>query len=132
MVADHRAAAQRGEADRCRRCRAPVWPSRTRTLFSRKPDAAAARGGLAEQQRGAGGRIDLVAVVHLEDLDVEILGLERLRRLLDQDGEQVDAEAHIAGFDDGRMAGGGGDLARRPLASQPVVPMTWTMRACAA
>ena len=72
--------------------------------------ARPARGGLAEQQRGARGRIDLVAVVHLQDLDVEILRPERLRGLLDQHGEQIDAEAHIAGFDDGRVTGGGGDL----------------------
>ena len=76
--------------------RAPVWPSRTRTLCSASIDAAPRGGRLAEQQRGAGRRVDLVAVVHLEDLDVEIARVERPRRLLHQHGEQVDAEAHIA------------------------------------
>ncbi len=42
--------------------------------------------------------------MHFQDLDVEILGVERLRRLLDQHRQQIDAEAHIAGFDDRRMA----------------------------
>ena len=36
--------------------------------------------------------------------------LERARRLLDQHAEQVDAEAHIAGFDDAGMAAGRLDL----------------------
>ena len=37
-------------------------------------------------------------------------GAERARRLLDQHRQQVDAEAHIAGLDDGGMARGGRDL----------------------
>ena len=56
-----------------------------------------------------GGRVHLVAVMHLEDLDVEI-GVERLRRLAHQDREEVDAEAHVAGLDDHGMARGRLDL----------------------
>ena len=45
-----------------------------------------------------------MAVVHLQDLDVE-LRAERLRHALGEEREQVDAKAHIAGLDDGRMTG---------------------------
>ena len=50
-----------------------------------------------------------MAVVHLDDLDVEVR-VERLGRLADEHGEEIDAEAHIAGLDDRGVAGGGGDL----------------------
>ena len=98
------------------RLRAPVWPSRTRTLTSSsltpRPSAAA----LPQHQRRAGRRIDLVAVMHLQDLDVEV-GIERLRHLARERGQQVDAEAHVAGRDDGGMAGGGARSWPRPPAS---------------
>ena len=64
---------------------------------------AARRRRLAEQQGGARRRVDLVLVMHLENLDIEILAKAR-RHLLDQCGEQIDAETHIAGFDDAGMA----------------------------
>ena len=88
MIAHHRAAAQRGEADRAGLARPGVAIAHTHAVF-RKPDGAAARGGLAKQQRGARGRIDLVTVVHFEDFDVEIIRPERFRGLLDQHGETV-------------------------------------------
>ena len=50
-----------------------------------------------------------MAVVHLQDLDIEF-GAERRGDLGGERGEQVDAQAHIAGLDDGGMAGGGLDL----------------------
>jgi hypothetical protein len=51
--------------------RGPVWPSRTRTeLLSRL--LAAFGGGLTKQKRGTGRRIDLVAVVHFQHLDVPV------------------------------------------------------------
>ena len=40
--------------------------------------------------------------MHLDDLDVEIL-IERLRHALHERREQIDAERHIAGFDDNRV-----------------------------
>ena len=43
-------------------------------------DLAAFCGGLAEQQRGAGWRIDLLVVMHLDDLDIELVA-ERRRDL---------------------------------------------------
>ena len=67
-------------------------------------DAAPCRRRLAEQQRGAGGRVDLLVVMHLEDLDVEIL-VERRRDPLGQCRQQIDAEAHVAGLDDHGLAG---------------------------
>ena len=84
----------------------------------------------AEQQRGAGRRIDLHAVVHLEDLDV-VIRPERPRRVAHQLGEQIDAEAHIARADDRRMARGGGE-ARQIVSVRPVVPITCETRAWAA
>ena len=44
-------------------------------------DPAALRGRAAKQQRGAGRRIDLLVVMHLEDFDVELF-VERLRHPL--------------------------------------------------
>ena len=86
-------------------------------------DLAACGRRLAEQQRGAGRRIDLLVVMHLDDLDVEFL-TERRRDLLRQHREQIDAEAHVAGLHDrglfrgfrhlrvigGRHAGGADDV----------------------
>ena len=83
------------------RLRGPVWPSRLRTELRREIDAAPFRRRLAEKKCGAGGRVDLVAMVHLDNLDVEI-GIERLRRLADERGKEIDAEAHIARLDDHR------------------------------
>ena len=77
------------------RLRSPVWPSRTRTLGLVELDAAALGRRLAEHQRSARRRVDLVAVVHLEDLDVEV-GIERLGDLARHRRQQVDAEAHVA------------------------------------
>ena len=72
-------------------------------------DAAAFRRRAAEQQRGAGRRIDLLVVMHFDDLDIEFV-VERLRHALDQGRQQIDAEAHIAGLHDHRLFGGLPDL----------------------
>ena len=108
VLADHRAAAQRREADVAALARAGMAVADADRVLG-EVDAAALRRGAAEEQRRARRRIDLVAVMHLDDLDVEI-GVERLRRLADEDGEEVDAEAHVAGLDDRRMARRRGDL----------------------
>ena len=52
----------------------------------------------AELQRGAGGRIDLVPVVHFDDLDVVVVA-EALRGKRDQLEQHVDADAHIRRID---------------------------------
>ena len=87
-------------------------------------DRAALRRRPAQHQRGAGRRVDLLVVVHFEDLDVELV-IEGLRHALDQRGQQVDAHAHVAGLDDHRA------LCRLRdqllvLAVSPVVPMMCT------
>ncbi len=46
--------------------------------------------------------------MHFEDFDVE-LRPERARHALDEGGEQVDPEAHVAGLHDTRAVRGGGD-----------------------
>ena len=75
VLADHGAAAQARQS-RCRPAlRAPVWPSRLAHRMLVELDAAAFRRRAAEQQRGAGRRIDLLVVMHLEDFDVE--GIDR-------------------------------------------------------
>ena len=58
-------------------------------------DLAAGCRGLAEQECGAGRRVDLGLVVHFQDFDIKTL-VERLRDALDQRRQQIDAEAHIA------------------------------------
>ena len=101
VLADHVAAAQAGEADGA--------------LGPRAGDAvAAALGGvgevdppprrrrLAEHQRGARGRVDLAAVVHLDDLDV-VVGPEHRRHPPGQHRQQVHADAHVARPHDHRV-----------------------------
>ena len=50
-----------------------------------------------------------MAVVHLQNLDVEF-GPKRLGHLLGEARQQIHAEAHIAGLDDGGVTRGGRDL----------------------
>ena len=47
--------------------------------------------------------------------------------LLGQRREQIDAEAHVAGLDDGRVCLAASAIAASAAASKPVVPMTWTL-----
>ena len=63
--------------------RAPVMPSRPRSECSRKVEAAPLGRRFAEQQRGARRRVDLHAMVHFDDLDVELLA-QRARRVAHQ------------------------------------------------
>ena len=102
------AAAQRREADVARFARAGVAVAPALALLL-EVDLAALCGGLAEQQRGAGGRIDLLVVMHLDDLDVELVA-ERRRDLSCHHREQIDAEAHVAGLHDRGLLRGLGDL----------------------
>ena len=74
-------------------------PSRPRCATSSSVDAARRRRGPAKRQRGARRRVDLAAVVHLDDLDVPVRAEPR-RDLLDQAEQQVDAEAGIGRPDD--------------------------------
>ena len=64
---------------------------------------------LAHFQRRARGRIDLVAVVRLDDLNVVARG-QRLGRHLQQLQRDVDANAHVGRHDDGRLGSKGGNF----------------------
>src|SRR5580704_2252389 len=97
MLADHRAAAQRSKADIAGTARAGHAVAPAHRML-REIDATALRRRAAEHQRGARWRIDLLAVMHFDDLDVVIV-VERLSHALYQRRKQIDAETHIAGFD---------------------------------
>ena len=71
--------------------------------------AAGAGQHLAHGQRGAAGRVDLVAVVGLDDLDVVALG-QRTRRHVEQLEHDVHAQAHVRRHDDGDVPRVLGDL----------------------
>src|SRR5713101_3248234 len=66
-------------------------------------DASALRRRTTKHEGGAGWRVDLLVVVHFEDLNVEFV-VEGLRYALDQSCEEIDSHAHIAGLDDHRAA----------------------------
>ena len=82
MLAGIVAAAQGRKADVAALARAGDAVARALAL-GREIDLAPFGGGLAQRERRARGRIDLVAMMHLENLDVVIIA-EALRRLLDQ------------------------------------------------
>ena len=89
----------------CRSCAAPVWPSRPLSVPAASSVVpAAARHGAAQRDRGAGGRIDLLAVVHLDDLGIVLLGRQGGGHALGQRQEQVHPGGEIGGVDDRRCA----------------------------
>ena len=103
VIAGHRSAAQRSKADRASGPRPgdAVTPA---LAVAGQIDAAPPRRRFAEQFRGAAGRIDLVPVVHLDNLDIPVV-TQLARRLLDQRRQHVDAERGIAGLQDGNRPG---------------------------
>src|SRR2546429_92779 len=110
------AAAQRGEPDRAGFPRSgdAIAPA-LRHLIEDGPPRR--RCGTAERERRPGWRIDLAAMMHLDDLDVPFRPEPR-RHLLDQPEQQIDAEAGIGGPDDRHALGGPADR-RLPFAGQP-------------
>src|SRR3974390_3345588 len=108
VLADHVAAAQDGEADIALAAWADIAIADADAVVLQR-NATACRGGFAEQERGAGGCVALVAVVQLKDLDVE-LRPKGTRHSRGEPGEQIDTKAHIAGLDDGGVPSGGFDL----------------------
>src|SRR5690348_4620933 len=93
MLAGIVAAAQRREAD----IAAPARPRDAvayALAFRGEIDTAARGRRLAERQRRARRRVDFVAMMHLENLDIVILA-EAPRRLLDESEQPIDAETHI-------------------------------------
>src|SRR5690606_37216941 len=79
VIPDHIAPPEDAEANAARLPRAARAMSCVLRLLAQR-DAAAPRRRLAERERGSGGRILLVAVVRLEDLDV-VRRIECARRL---------------------------------------------------
>ena len=78
VLADDVAAAQRREADRSRLALAgDAVPRVDRAVGEIAPDASGRR--FAQTQRRSRRRVDLVPVVHLDDLDV-VAGPQRARR----------------------------------------------------
>ena len=94
MIARNRSAAQAGKADRPFGACAGQ-PGTVRHARFGKGDTAPGGGGVAEQQGGARGGVDLVAMVHLGDFNVPI-GPQPRRRFAHQFGEQGDTERDIA------------------------------------
>ena len=76
VLADHVAAAERRKADIALAPRADIAVAGPHAALGKR-DASRLGRGAAEQKRGARRRVALVAVMHLEDLDVEF-GAERL------------------------------------------------------
>ena len=64
------------------------------------------------------GASTLSPVVHFDDLDIEVL-VQRLGDAAGDGDQQVDAEAHVAGLDDGSVAGRRGNLSLVGLRSIP-------------
>ena len=93
MVADDIPAARRGKADRPRLAFAGhAVAAEYAIILEVAPKRLRCR--VAQQQRGARRRVDLVPVMHLDDLHV-VADAQELRALLDQAQEHVDAHAHI-------------------------------------
>src|SRR5690606_12329228 len=98
VLADDGAAAQRGKADIALAAWAGMAVTDAHRMVCQRNRATRCR-GLAKQQRGTRGSVHLVTVMHFQDLDVE-LGVQCRRRLAHKACEEIDAKAHIAGFDD--------------------------------
>ena len=97
MISGDGAAAQGCETDIAAAARASqAIASARRTRLER--DLASARSGFAQHQRRARGRIDLGAVMHLENLDIKTF-VERLGHSLHHRCEQIDSQTHVARLD---------------------------------
>ena len=83
-------------------CGAPVMPSRPRAEWSSSADAAAGGGGLAQHEGGARRVRRSWPCGASRRSRCRKLSSSDLRDTLDQSGEQIDAEAHIAGLHDHR------------------------------
>ncbi len=102
--------------------RSPVTPSRAKTAHFLQVAAERAGHDFAHLQRGAGRRVDLVAVMRLDDLDV-VAFRETLRGHLQQLHRHVDAHAHVGREHDRGVARQRRAMAALPASSKPVVPM---------
>ncbi len=105
VIADDIAAAQSRETDRARLALAG---NTVADIHAVAGEVASERGRcrLAEHQRRARRRVDLVPVMHFDDLDIVVVA-EALRGNLDQLGEHRDADAHVRREYDGDLARAG-------------------------
>jgi drug/metabolite transporter (DMT)-like permease len=113
MIANDIAAAQHGKADVAALARPGDTVARPLGGMI-EIDAAPLGRRAAQRQRRAGGRIDLGAMMHLDDLDIPV-GIEGTRDLPHQLQEERDAEAHVRCQHDGgllRRPAEGRDLRR--------------------
>lgn len=105
MLADNIAASDCGKTDVAAiACAGDAIAARDFGCVQR--DVTACGGGFAQHQRGAGGGIDLVAVMRFDDLDIPV-GVQSGGDFLGQAGEKVDAKAHVASLNDHGVMGGG-------------------------
>ena len=108
MIADYRTAAQGGKTDgpgraRCANAVAPAF------FCIVQINATALRRRRAQKQSRARRRIDFVAVMQIDNFNIPCIA-QLGCRLAHQAGQHIDAEAHIARFDNARMARRRGDL----------------------
>ena len=103
VLADDAAPAERLKADVPAATRTCVAVAGAHTCTVER-DLAPIGGRLAQHQSGTGGSIDLVAVMHLDDLDVEV-GIKCFGNPPGDRHQQINAQAHVARLDDGGMAG---------------------------
>ena len=99
VFANNRAAAQRGKAYRsrfARTCQAVA------TGFTFQANSTTARRCFPEKKRRPGRRVRLHAVMHFQNLDIEIR--ERFCGSCDERGEQCYTHTHITGFHDNASA----------------------------
>src|SRR3546814_4244007 len=95
VLPSHVAAAQGGKADLAAGPGADLAFARHAGDLAQR-HVAALRRRLAQHQRGAGGRVYLVSVMHLDDLDV-VVGIEGPRHLLGHKLQQVRSEERRLG-----------------------------------
>ena len=101
MLADHIAAAQGGKTDVAALAR-PGDALAREDFLSVEINPAPARRRLTQAQRRARWGVDLVLVMHLDDLDIVIIA-EDTGDLGRQSEGQGDADAHVGGVDDRRL-----------------------------
>ena len=117
-----RRAARRSRSRRscARRCARPGRFPCTASSSTPRPCATAR----PSADRGAGGRVDLLAVVHLDDLGVVGVGRQGGAHPLGERQHQVDAGGEVRRVDDRRCARAAAATAASSAAERPEVPST--------
>jgi hypothetical protein len=129
VVADHRAAAQRGKADVAIAPRAGVAVARAHAVLS-SDDAAALRRRLAQHQRGAGGASTFMRWC-ISTISMSKSSAERRGDLAHQAASRLTPRLILPERTMVAWRAAAASLASS-ASDSPVVPTTWTMRAWAA